>query len=381
MIKIPTPDPNDWRYRVKNPSLDSDSKRTIVLEALVSATQSNTKGDLEISPSPENQLDQLYRFETLRVLETIYREIPSAFRIDESNYGKEPIPPDEMEDHFEFSGDRGNNRGVFLRPAPLPEDKPIKLTLFDGFDNWRRTYIQIKTTTFETLSEENQQKVLNAFVSILKIFELTAKPKITVQWNPGDNLQDFYDFKLSFDYLKNNGVIKEFKPFFSPSGPGGFYTMEINVKRFQEFSKPLAKYLQNKPTPENPNLKQTPIPEKAEDKPFKNLKWEGITIEFLNGHEVKITGAGIKTAVETGFKEMGFEDTRNRTPDKQWDLLNLLASKNGEISWDDPEADPQIKKTKQLLSKALRDYFAIADEPFESYKDQKSYRLKLKISS
>ena len=77
---------------------------------------------------------------------------------------------------------------------------------------------------------------------------------------------------------------------------------------------------------------------------------------------------------------MGFEDKRNGSPNKQWMLLYLLAKNNGQISWKDYTAKLDIKKKKQLLSKALKEYFKIDDDPFFAYKNEKSYTLKLQLS-
>ena len=101
--------------------------------------------------------------------------------------------------------------------------------------------------------------------------------------------------------------------------------------------------------------------------------------KFLDGNNVKISGKDSKP-ITAYYKEMGFEDARSRKPNKQWELIRLLAENNGELSWDKSEAKGDIKKKKQLLSKTLRDYFGIKGDPFYPYKEQNSYRIKISLT-
>lgn len=109
----------------------------------------------------------------------------------------------------------------------------------------------------------------------------------------------------------------------------------------------------------------------------KDFKWESITIKFIDGHNVQIVaGDNIYKAM---YKEMGFEDSRKVNPDQQWIFLRYLSKNRGSISWDDKMANDKLKKKKQLLSKTLRDYFGIKEDPFYSYRKEKSYKIKINL--
>jgi hypothetical protein len=132
------------------------------------------------------------------------------------------------------------------------------------------------------------------------------------------------------------------------------------------------------------------VPEKiseAENKfPYKlpsGTKWEYITIKFLNDKEVSIKVYKFKHT--TNYKKIGFEDKRNDRPDQQWELLKIFAKYGGEITWKTPIADEKIKKTKELLTKILQNYFKIEYDPFYPYhssysgKAKKSYKIKITL--
>ena len=138
-------------------------------------------------------------------------------------------------------------------------------------------------------------------------------------------------------------------------------------------------------------------------------QWKDITIEFSDMHNVKIKYKN-KT-FRRDYKDMGFEDSRARKPNKQWEFLYQLAEKKGEISWrkyslgkkanirrteQDFEyefneyisqnkgfsiikAPDKTKKTKQLLSQALKMVFPIEGDPFFPYKEVKAYKIRLKL--
>jgi hypothetical protein len=112
------------------------------------------------------------------------------------------------------------------------------------------------------------------------------------------------------------------------------------------------------------------------------LRWEEITMQFLNGQEVIITAKN--ETHQTTYEAMGFQDNKKMMPDKQWQLLQLLTLKNGELSWKNNNTLElkdinKIKKQKQVLSDCLKAYFQIKDDPFHDYKTDKSYRIKLNL--
>lgn len=115
-----------------------------------------------------------------------------------------------------------------------------------------------------------------------------------------------------------------------------------------------------------------------------DLRWEEISIQFLNEHEIIIRARN--ETLQTTYEAMGFQDEKRKLPNKQWQFLRLLALKNGEISWESNQNLPlkqinSIKKQKQLLTEALKAYFQISDdEPFHDYKTEKAYRIKLTLT-
>ena len=106
--------------------------------------------------------------------------------------------------------------------------------------------------------------------------------------------------------------------------------------------------------------------------------WEMVQAEFHDDQHmvIEIPKYGIKKFV-VGYEDMGMQDKRNGRPNAQWAILRNLAKYDGEISWTTPVASPQVKKQKQLLSKALRDFFQIDGDPFGVYQREKAYRLKM----
>lgn len=76
---------------------------------------------------------------------------------------------------------------------------------------------------------------------------------------------------------------------------------------------------------------------------------------------------------------MGFEDTKRRLPNQQWEFLKNLSVNNGEVSWSDSEASLKLKKRKQLLAQALKICFGINEDPFLPYKQEKAYKIKINL--
>lgn len=116
-----------------------------------------------------------------------------------------------------------------------------------------------------------------------------------------------------------------------------------------------------------------------------DTRWEHMTIKFLNEDKVEITLADKPDFkhIET-FDKMGFENSKKHTPNMQWKLLQLLAMKNGELSWQNnydlskKDVDA-VKKKKQKLSDALQKYFQIEEDPFFSYRTEKAYKIKINL--
>ena len=149
---------------------------------------------------------------------------------------------------------------------------------------------------------------------------------------------------------------------------------QIEIVKFPELS--IKGWEQNvvMPKPKDKKIQLQSFP--------KDLKWEQITITFLNGQEV-IIKAQNKT-LQTTYDLMGFQDDKKKLPNKQWELLLELSKRNGEMDWKNNQNLSQkeidaIKKRKQNLSDSLRAYFQIQDSPFADYEKEKKYRIMINL--
>ncbi|MGB7061154.1 MAG: hypothetical protein WBF13_02225 [Candidatus Zixiibacteriota bacterium] len=106
-------------------------------------------------------------------------------------------------------------------------------------------------------------------------------------------------------------------------------------------------------------------------------KWEDINIKFLDGHNVKISVGDLN--LKTDYKEMGFEDKRRQLPNNQWKFLEVLATSRCQVAWGESAASWSLKKSKQLLSKTLKEYFQIQEDPFHPYKQEKAYKIRIRL--
>jgi len=141
---------------------------------------------------------------------------------------------------------------------------------------------------------------------------------------------------------------------------------ELQIKGFEE------KVILQKPKNKSVQIPNFP----------KDLRWEQISIRFLNEHEVIIKAADKQ--LQSTYELMGFQDEKRKLPNKQWVLLRSLAMKNGELSWENNnnmslQETNSVKKQKQLLATGLKAYFQISNDPFEDYKKEKAYKIKLSL--
>jgi len=105
--------------------------------------------------------------------------------------------------------------------------------------------------------------------------------------------------------------------------------------------------------------------------------WPQIKIQFRDGHTVTIW-AGEKTG-RYSYGEMGMLNRKNNKPTVQWRWLEGFANSHGEIDWKNKYSAVTLKKQKQELSKRLRAFFRIEDDPIEWIKGTKTYRCKFRI--
>lgn len=114
-------------------------------------------------------------------------------------------------------------------------------------------------------------------------------------------------------------------------------------------------------------------------------KWEHITIKFLNGNDVKITLANDSRFQHIAtYNEMGFRNDKSKVPNEQWRLFLALAQGGGSISWNTVSNLPvkmmnNLKSQKKLLSKGLKAYFQLTDDPFFLYNTENGYKLRMTL--
>jgi hypothetical protein len=105
--------------------------------------------------------------------------------------------------------------------------------------------------------------------------------------------------------------------------------------------------------------------------------WESVQARFVDPQTLFIEIPKLKVKITADYHDMGMWDGRTKLPDTKWMMLRGLAKYNGEISWETPIANDNLKKCKQLLADALKRYFNIDGDPFMLYQKEKAYRLKM----
>lgn len=109
-----------------------------------------------------------------------------------------------------------------------------------------------------------------------------------------------------------------------------------------------------------------------------DFPWSKVTIKFIDGHNIKIVAGDYLH--DADFKELNFQNSKNKKPNVQWKLLEFLSESKGKISWNSRFASPKIKKRKQLLSDGLKEYFQIESNPFFTYRREKGYKIKINLA-
>ncbi len=101
-------------------------------------------------------------------------------------------------------------------------------------------------------------------------------------------------------------------------------------------------------------------------------KWSDLIIEFSDGHVVSVKFQDKRKRFT--YAQMGMVSSKSGNPNKQWDLLKSFAESYGQIDWQNRFASDKLKKQKQELSKRLREFFRLEEDPIEWVKGEKSYR-------
>lgn len=116
--------------------------------------------------------------------------------------------------------------------------------------------------------------------------------------------------------------------------------------------------------------------------------WKNIEIIFKNNHDITLKIDGKEK--DSSYEELGFADTRQNSSQnaayvKSWNTLILFSIKNGRIKMNDyagSKAKKELfKKNKQDLSKRLKAYFGLKDDPIVYNEKSEEYQIKIKLVS
>jgi hypothetical protein len=100
-------------------------------------------------------------------------------------------------------------------------------------------------------------------------------------------------------------------------------------------------------------------------------KWEKLTIQFLDGHVVKVSYDGLKSQ-KFDFKDMGFFDKKSNKPIDSWRMLEDMANSGGRLlntKWN----KKNHRNKKYELNKKLKDFFCMKEGPIPRYTKKDGY--------
>lgn len=120
-----------------------------------------------------------------------------------------------------------------------------------------------------------------------------------------------------------------------------------------------------------------PAPRRADCFPTPaGARWEEVNIRFLNGHDVEVR---VRDVVRTlDHVRFGLSSSRNGLPTEQWKLLEAFGEERGRLTWESSHAHRKNAKRKELLAKALREFFGIEGDPFRPF--QKGWAARFSVS-
>lgn len=232
---------------------------------------------------------------------------------------------------------------------------------------------------FEYLEKENDIMVRQKTRSIL------IKQTVYESWYSDCGVRDFDQLKDTLEIFKQKGLIKKFKSCPKIDAPAAGVVNEFEFSALAEpvlhieFPEDFETRYENYKGPviktdsEKDNAYRFPVSLPA------GTTFNNITIKFIDPEKVLISVRGIKH--EITFTDMGFENTKTKKPNIQWNLLKILADYGGEITINDPVANEKIKKQKSILGQKLQSYFSLDYDPFYPYNDSiekrgNSYKIK-----
>ncbi|CAK0767740.1 conserved hypothetical protein [uncultured Gammaproteobacteria bacterium] len=91
--------------------------------------------------------------------------------------------------------------------------------------------------------------------------------------------------------------------------------------------------------------------------------WEHFTFEFLGDQAMLVRCKGVQQPRQLEPEHLGMKNQINGKPTQQWIILMALAVDGGQLSWRNKNDNSKLKAQKQALSKKLKQYFLLDDEP------------------
>jgi len=116
--------------------------------------------------------------------------------------------------------------------------------------------------------------------------------------------------------------------------------------------------------------------------------WDNIEIRFKNNHDIILKIDGNES--DSDYEKLGFADTRqnssrNASYVKSWNILILFSTQNGRIKMNmfagSKTKKDLFKKNKQDLSKRLKAYFGLKDDPIVYNEKNEEYQIQIKLVS
>ncbi len=86
--------------------------------------------------------------------------------------------------------------------------------------------------------------------------------------------------------------------------------------------------------------------------------WKDIMLRKVDGHTFSITV--LNQTFRATYQNMGMENSTNKKPDVQWELLQLFAQSGGRLA---PKEIPN-EKQRTRLARQLQEYFRLTNNPF-----------------
>lgn len=116
--------------------------------------------------------------------------------------------------------------------------------------------------------------------------------------------------------------------------------------------------------------------------------WGNIEIRFKNNHDITLKIDDNES--DSDYEKLGFADTRQNSSQnasyvKSWNTLILFSTQNGHIKMNmfagSKAKKDLFKKNKQDLSKRLKAYFGLKDDPIIYNEKNEEYQIKIKLVS